>query len=510
MVIGKFLPTIGLAGVLLAITGYVLSSWVPSQDWAITLCEGAALFCLIVYAVGNWQRLQTFSKQRSARMGTNSILAVLLLLGILMIINFLTIRHGSRWDLSETQRFTLSPQTYKVLGELQKPVKVIVFSHEKRPKFGAYRDFLESFTHASPHVTVQFVDPEKNPTMARKYEITSVDTAVFESDTQVIHASQPTEIDLTSALIRVTKERKKEIWVLKGHGERRVKDRDKGGLSLAKSKLVKQGYDVTDVTFLEVAQKVDEATVLIIPGPQDPLNLEELEHIQEFLSLGGRLLLLVDPNTSHGLDPLIHQWGVEFSPGIVVDPKDRVAQGSPTALLVKTFTEHEITHDMSVPIILPVSGGVTFKEQAGLDWEFTSLAHTSSESWAEMNLENTSPSLDPEEDIPGPIVLAGALEFQKDKTDTTLSKAAIVIIGNSTFVSNAYLTFPGNTDFFLRSVAWLASEQSLISISPKDPALRPFIPNPTQEQMLFTVQVFSLPVLFLLAGIMIWRRRRRL
>lgn len=505
-----FLPIIGLAGILLAITGYALSFLVSTQGWLVTLCEGAALFCLIVYAVGNWRRLQTFSKQRSTRMGTNSVLAILLLLGILMIINFLTIRHGSRWDLSETQRFTLSPQTYKVLGELQKPVSVMVFSHEKRPKFSAYRDFLESFTHASPHITVQFIDPEKNPTLTRKYDITSGDTAVFESGTQVIHVSQPTEVELMSALIRVTKETKKEIWVLKGHGERRINDREKGGLSLAKEKLTKQGYEVTDVSSLEMAQESDKATVLIISGPKDPLNPEELDTIKEFLSSGGRLLLLVDPNTSHGLDSLVHQWGVELGPGIIVDPKDRVAQGSPTALLVKTFTEHAVTHDMSVPIILPVSRGVTVKEQAGVDWEFTSLAHTSDESWAEMNLENTSPSLDPEEDLKGPIILAGALELQNDKTDSAVSKPTIVIIGNSTFVSNAYLTFPGNTDFFLRAIAWLAGEQSLISISPKDPALRPFIPNPTQEQMLFAVQVFSLPVLFLLAGITVWRRRRRL
>jgi ABC-type uncharacterized transport system involved in gliding motility auxiliary subunit len=84
------------------------------------------------------------------------------------------------------------------------------------------------------------------------------------------------------------------------------------------------------------------------------------------------------------------------------------------------------------------------------------------------------------------------------------------VVGNSSFASNAYVNFPGNTDFLLHALGWLAEERELISITPKEPAFRPFIPNPTQERFLLYVQVILLPALTFLWGMVTWRRRRRL
>jgi ABC-type uncharacterized transport system involved in gliding motility auxiliary subunit len=83
-------------------------------------------------------------------------------------------------------------------------------------------------------------------------------------------------------------------------------------------------------------------------------------------------------------------------------------------------------------------------------------------------------------------------------------------VGNSAFASNGFINFPGNSDFFLHSVGWLAAERDLISISPKEQAMRPFVPNPLQERILLYVQVILLPATMLLSGILVWRKRRRL
>ena len=89
-------------------------------------------------------------------------------------------------------------------------------------------------------------------------------------------------------------------------------------------------------------------------------------------------------------------------------------------------------------------------------------------------------------------------------------RPAIVVVGNSAFATNAFFNFPGNTDFFLHTAGWLAEERDLISIVPKEPALRPFIPNPTQERALLYIQVLFLPIMTILTGVMVWRKRRRL
>ena len=509
MVIKHLLPVLGMLGVGLGLGGLVLSQTDANRPSTIFLLEGIALLCLIVYFAGNWTRLKTFSGSRSTRLGLNGILAILLMAGILTIINFLVIRHGGRWDLSETQHFSLAPQTLQVLGQLKENVRVLVFAHERSPGFRTYRDLLEGYVHASPRMSVTYIDPEKEPGKARKYEIAKIDTAVFESGEQTIHVPKPSESNLTSALIRVTKEQSKRLVFLEGHGERQITDQERGGLSLARKNLEAQGYQVARGSFRKDPTLLDDTTVLIIPGPRESVEQEELKRITSFVAEGGRLLLLLDPQTSSGLEDWLSQWGLTLGPGIVVDPEDRIAQGSPTALLVRRFTNHNITKGFTAPILLPVSQSVSFDQPPGTNLHVTSLLQSSEQSWAETNFDETTPEFEDGSDKKGPFMLAGALGRKSTPSDSTV-QPALVIIGSSAFAGNAYLQFPGNTDFLSNTIAWLADENTLISVSPKESAFPPFIPNPTQEHMLFAVQVFSVPFLLLLSGITVWRRRSRL
>ena len=487
----------------------MLSEIDPSRHGTVASLEGLGLLCLAMYLVGNWQRLKTFSTQRSTKLGFNSLLAILLMIGILIIVNFLVIRHGGRWDLSETQRFSLAPQTFQVLGQLKQDVRVRVFAHERSPGFGAYRDLLDAYTHITPHLLVTFIDPEKEPQVAQEFNITKIDTAVFASDAQTIQVTKPTEANLTSALIRVTKLEKKRIAFLEGHGERRIKDTESGGLSFLQERLESQGYEIERGLLTEDGAILHNTTVLIIPGPREPIPESHTAQLKNFMETGGRILFLIDPQTTTGLAPLFAQRGITLGPGIIVDPEDRISQGSPTALLVRRFTNHGITQGFTSPILIPVSQSVSFNQTTALRWTFTSLAQSSEESWAETNFSQNSPTFEEGEDRKGPFTIAAAMEFTPEhKADAPLPST--VIIGNSAFASNAYAKFPGNTDFLLNAISWLAQEDALISIAAKEKTFAPFIPNPTQEHMLLAVQVFSVPLLLLFLGMTIWRRRRQL
>jgi len=191
-----------------------------------------------------------------------------------------------------------------------------------------------------------------------------------------------------------------------------------------------------------------------------------------------------------------------------VDFQDRLAQGEPTVLLVRTSTEHEITQDLTAAVLFPLARHITFDEQIGKDWEYVQLARTSPNSRA-MKVTGRVLALNEKENIKGPLPMAVALAPKTPPAEGK-PRSAIVVIGNSTFASNAFVNFPGNSDFFLHTIAWLAQDRDMISIGPRDQALRPFIPNPIQERTLLYVQVFLLPALLLIAGVNVWRKRRRL
>ncbi len=500
---------LGILGVVLGLGGMITYSLRPDWLWAVTIAEGLALVCLVLFFVFHFEAVKAFSGRRSTRMGLNSFLMIVLFTGILVIVNFLASRHSIRWDLSENQNFTLAPQTHRVLRGLPHDVKITVFTREKDPGYQVFKERLESYRQASPKLSVEFIDPEKQPKMAQSYGIFRTDTAIFESNGQTIRVTSPSEVELTGALIRISKDAKKRIVFVEGHSELNVEDKDRNGLSAAKEALIRQGYEVGTLSLLKESAVPDTTSVLILAGPRRAVMKDEQDRMHAYVEKGGHLLVLADPDTQTGLESLLARWGLGLGSGVLVDLQDRLAQGDLTALLVRTFTEHEITQDLTSAVLLPLSRHLTFDEQVGKDWDFVPLARTSPNSWAEMNMQGRVVSLNEKEDVKGPLPMAAALAPKKALEEGT-PRPAIVVIGNSTFASNAFFNFPGNSDFFLHTIGWLAEERNLISIAPKEPASHPFTPNPTQERALIYIQVVFLPFVTLLTGIIVWRKRRRL
>lgn len=500
---------LGILGILLGIGGMVAYSLRPDWLWAVTISEGLALACLVSFFVLHFEAVKAFSGRRSTKMGLNSLLMVVFFTSILVIVNFLAARHSVRWDLSENQNYTLAPQTYRVLRTLPREVKITVFTREKDPGYQVFKERLESYRQASTKLSVEFIDPEKQPKMAQTYGIFRTDTAIFESNGQTIRVTSPSEIELTGALIRISKDSKKRIVFVEGHSELNIEDKDRNGLSIAKEALIRQGYDVGTVSLLKESAVPDNTSVLVLAGPRRPVIKEEQDRIHSYVEKGGHLLLLTDPDTQTGLETLLARWGIGLGPGVLVDLQDRLAQGDLTALLVRTFTEHEITQDLTSAVLLPLARHLTFDEQTGTDWDFVPLARTSPNSWAETNMQGRVVSLSEKEDVKGPLPMAAALSPKKAPEEGK-PHPAIVVIGNSTFASNAFFNFPGNSDFFLHTTGWLAEERDLISIAPREPALHPFTPNPTQERALIYIQVVLLPLMTFLTGLIVWRKRRRL
>ncbi len=500
---------LGILGILLGIGGMVAYSLRPDWLWAVTISEGLALACLVSFFVLHFEAVKAFSGRRSTKMGLNSLLMVVFFTSILVIVNFLAARHSVRWDLSENQNYTLAPQTYRVLRTIPRDVKITVFTREKDPGYQVFKERLESYRQASTKLSVEFIDPEKQPKMAQTYGIFRTDTAIFESNGQTIRVTSPSEIELTGALIRISKDSKKRIVFVEGHSELNIEDKDRNGLSIAKEALIRQGYDVGTVSLLKESAVPDNTSVLVLAGPRRPVIKEEQDRIHSYVEKGGHLLLLADPDTQTGLEPLLARWGIGLGPGVLVDLQDRLAQGDLTALLVRTFTEHEITQDLTSAVLLPLSRHLTFDEQTGTDWDFVPLARTSPNSWAETNMQGRVVSLSEKEDVKGPLPMAAALSPKKAPEEGK-PHPAIEVIGNSTFASNDFFNFPGNSDFFLHTTGWLAEERDLISIAPREPALHPFTPNPTQERALIYIQVVLLPLMTFLTGLIVWRKRRRL
>ena len=118
----RILGLLGWLGVALVFAAVAIRFLKPEWQWYTNLALGG-LVCTLLYMLSQWREIgQTFSG-RQARFGSLAAASVLVVLGILVAINYLSTKYNKRWDLTASRQFSLSDQTKKVLQDLKEPVR---------------------------------------------------------------------------------------------------------------------------------------------------------------------------------------------------------------------------------------------------------------------------------------------------------------------------------------------------------------------------------------------------
>ena len=84
--------------------------------WTLVI---AGVLLVLASLVARIEDFRGFVGRRTVRYGVNTAVALLLVLGATVVVQALSSRHSTRWDLTENKRFSLSPQTIQLLGGLK-------------------------------------------------------------------------------------------------------------------------------------------------------------------------------------------------------------------------------------------------------------------------------------------------------------------------------------------------------------------------------------------------------
>ncbi len=152
----RILGLLGWLGVALVFAAVAIRFTRPEwQQWYNGLAL-AGLACTLLYILSQWREIARSFSGRQARLGSLAAGSVVIVLGILFAINYLSSRHNKRWDLTAAKQFSLSDQTKKVLQGLQKPVHIRVF--DRSEGFARFRERLEEYQYASKQISVEYID----------------------------------------------------------------------------------------------------------------------------------------------------------------------------------------------------------------------------------------------------------------------------------------------------------------------------------------------------------------
>ena len=218
------------------------------------------------------------------------------------------------------------------------------------------------------------------------------------------------------------------------------------------------------------------------------------------MARAGKVLFLVDPFQNAGLGPVLERWGLALGNDVIIDinPQGRLAGAGPEVPVVGDYLAHPITRDFRFATFFPVARSVSPKEKAPEGVTAQGLARTSGESWAETNQDQIRTGQvkpDPGE-ARGPLTIAAVatVDAKDAPAERKDAKARIVLIGDSDFASNGFVNLSGNRDFFLNTLSWLAEEENLIAVRPKEASRpQPVFLTAAQGQVLFLVPVVAHP-----------------
>ncbi|MEW6614097.1 MAG: Gldg family protein [Thermodesulfobacteriota bacterium] len=452
---------------------------------------------------------------RSTRYGTHMIITVLIVLGILILIGAISVRHHFRFDLTKTKRHSLSDETIKVLSSINKEVNAIAFYQENSGSEGELKDFFKLYKYKNQKFNYRFIDPDRNPTLAKKYGITDYGTTVFESGKNETRVSWGREEQITNAILKVIREGKKAVYFLKGHGENDIAIFAKEGYSQAKKALEGQNYEVKELTLLRADSIPEDASVLIISGPKKELMESEMKLIKGYIEKGGNLLFLIDPFTVPGLAALLEGYNIKLREDIIIDTMSQLFGGDYLIPIIGQYEPHSITRNFNINTFFPFARSIEIIKQAKAGIAVEPLANTNKESWGEINRKmldkEGKAKFDSGHDTHGPLTIAAVVTIQtgekkNGKKEGENSKMAV--FGDSDFANNSYFNILGNKDLFLNTINWLAEEEDLISIRPKDTDYNPVILSRAMGKVIFFIPVVIIPAMILVSGIVVLSVKR--
>lgn len=378
--------------------------------------------------------------RRSAREGANAGVTALLLLGVVAGVNYLADRRNASWDTTAEGRFSLAPQTLRILEGLEQEVRLVVLD---QPRAAARTiELFERYADESEWIEWEVIDQEAEPARAGAYRASAeagipFGTVVAASGDRQERAAAPQEQDLTNAIVRLLQDETKKIYFTTGHRERSLDESGAGGLSAIRSRLEEANYAVAELALLETAAGgaitiPEDAAALVVPGPERDLLPPEAEALAAYLRRGGKAMLLLDPPAPEAADDranlrdLAGEFGITPAGDVVIDASGvgRLFGFGVEAPLAASYGFHSITRGFeTAAAVFPLAQSLIAPELSERPEGLTlsELVETSEASWGERDagqLESGEVAPD-DDDRRGPLTLAWAVRIEREEDEGT-------------------------------------------------------------------------------------------
>ncbi|MGZ3774763.1 MAG: GldG family protein [Pseudobdellovibrionaceae bacterium] len=498
----------GISIVSMAIIRSILGDWVPFC-W---LALGLAVFFSAVGLAKDRQFFKEFFSMKTTKEGLSMGTLILLMLAVLIVVNYLGYKHYKTWDFSTTQTNTLSEQSIKLVKDLHSDLKVFFFykkgvegNEENRRQF---RELIKKYQDISPKIQLDFVEVNERPDLAKDYGVDKGSGVVFlDYEGHRNRVEKIDEQEFTSALVKVTRKQNKVIYFTVGHGEKDLNEKREGlGLGSLKLMLENNRYTVKELPLIQNPKIPQDADAIVIAGPIQGFQDFEISALENYLKAGGSLLLAIESQNSAGLEKLVNKLGVQLQNNYILN-------------VVETTFGRGLNQGPTVATSFSATNKITKSfahNEATLFRYPQSLKKTTAPAGVEVDeIVKTAPnamafeSMQPRGEGPeGSYAIVDEVTGRWPGTDEKAKSFSVIVAGDVDFMTNQMLYQNLNRDLVLNSIAALAKEENLISITPKEPQATKLLMTESKFTVFIFLFIIPLPLILLGTSIGLWIRRR--
>lgn len=511
-----------LAGALAA--GAVLGRW--DEPTANTIAFGAWCAALaLLFVLGLRVPLRLRGAPHRSILANAAIIAAAI--AVAVIANIALYRHDVHFDMTRVGRFTAPPELETVAASLAQDLALVYFYNSADDNAFMAKEALAALARRRPHLSVRAVDLDKEPAAARAYAVRAYNTIIVETEGRRVQVENTVDLrQVAFAVLRALKQRTQTVCFVTGHGERFEERAAHVHFSHAESL---QGHDTPGADDLVVGsddgldrlrlaldafgyatRAVAPAMVGAIPGdcavvadigPRRAYAPAEPAILEGYLARGGRLLLMYDPGfpVETNLQVMLESLGLAVDDAVVIDPVNHYGTEE-NKIAVPYYPPHPITDRVAMTVFADARPVRVLGPHDGI--AATPLFASSENSWPRPIGPQPVTQGKAER---GAATLAVALQ---GRPGTTQSSLRLILVGNSSFVTNAFFPVVSNGELAVSMIRWLTGDIETPTIKPMRYGPPEITLTHRQMQGIFFVVEILLPLSAALVGGLVWWRRR--